>query len=98
SIHMFSQVRKDVRHHFAALTSRRECEGRLHQVTDGILKKSGRVLKLRVEFSNRLAVPFRQLRPIIPRVDGTGPPVDKDPDDSLSPGRKVSRLRREWIP
>ena len=91
---MLTEMRKDIRHHLATLTARSKLEWRLHQVADSVLKEASRVFELRVEFTDRLAVPLRELRSIIPGINRTGSAVDKDPDDSLGFRIKMPRLRR----
>ena len=97
AVHVFTEIRKDLGHHFAALTAGSEFKGGLHEVTDGIFEEAGGIAEAGIEFADGFAVPAREFGAVVPCVHGAGAAVDEDPDDAFSASGEVGGLGGERV-
>ncbi len=96
-VDMLAKMWEQRRHHLARLSSWRERERRLHQVTDCVFEKAGGVGEVRIVLLDRLAIRLLEFWLVIPCVNMARAAIDEDPNHALSTGFEMRRLGGQRI-
>ena len=92
-VNMLSQVREDLGHELAALTSTRELERRLQQSADLLREESGELVKAR----ELLPMTLGEFWLVVPGVHMAGTAIDEEPNHALRFGSEVRQAGRHRI-